>query len=313
MLNTTQKQELQNLFGEDCGFDLSLSPFTSMHVGGAADAIVWPKNEEELAKAVLWAREKKIPTLVLGKGSNTLVLDGGFRGMVLSLTKGFRGFSVLKEKGENVWVNAQGGVPTQQFVRWCVDQGFAGAERLAGVPGTIGGNVFMNAGTHLGEIGDLVEEVQICDAKGKISVWPAAKLEFEYRKSSIPSSAVILSAVLHLKKGEKEKLEKEVKGLFEKRGLSQPVDFPSLGSVFKNPPAGKHGRKKAWELIEDAGCKGVRVGGARVSERHANFIINEGKATAKDVLILIGLIKDKVKEAAGVALETEIKVVGEEK
>ncbi|MDP2599740.1 MAG: UDP-N-acetylmuramate dehydrogenase [Deltaproteobacteria bacterium] len=310
-LSTTQKQELENLFGEDCGFDLSLSRLTGIHVGGPADAVVWPKNEEELARAVLWAREKKIPTFVLGKGSNTLVLDGGVRGLVISLTKGFRNFSVSRENGEHVWVQAQGGVPTQQFVRWCVDQGFAGAERLAGVPGTIGGNVFMNAGTHLGDVGGLVEEVQICDAKGKISVWPAAKLQFEYRKSSIPPSSVVISAVLKLKKGEKEKLEKEVRGLFEKRGLDQPVDLPNLGSVFKNPPAGKQGRKKAWELIVDAGCKGVRVGGARVSEKHANFIINEGKATAKDVLILIGLIKDKVKEATGIVLETEIKVVGE--
>ncbi len=311
MFSTTQKEELKKLFSEEIGFDLSLSPFTSIHVGGPADAMIWPKNEEELVQALVWAKEKKIPCLILGKGSNTLVKDGGFRGLVISLTKGFRHFGIAKENGHHVWVQAQGGVPTQQFVRWCVDQGLGGAERLAGVPGTIGGNVFMNAGTHLGEIADLLEEVQICDAKGKLMTLPKAKLEFEYRKSSIPPSTVVVNAVMKLEKGERGKLEKILREIFEKRGLSQPVELPNLGSIFKNPSTTAQSKKKAWELVEEASCKGVRVGGARVSEKHANFIVNEGNATAKDVLILIGLIKDKVKQTTGILLETEIKVVGE--
>lgn len=311
MLSTTQKEELKNLFQENVGFDLSLRQYTSIHVGGPADAIVWPKNEKELVQTIVWAKEKKIPYLILGKGSNTLAKDEGFRGMVICLTKGFRHFGITKENGHHVWVEAQGGVPTQQFVRWCVEQGLAGAERLAGVPGTIGGNVFMNAGTYLGEMSEIVEEIKICDAKGKLMTLPKEKLEFEYRKSSIPPSSVVVHAILKLEKGEKEKLEKVLREVFDKRGLSQPVELPNLGSIFRNPPATTKSKKKAWELVEESGCKGVRVGGARVSERHANFIVNEGNATAKDVLILIGLIKDKVKQATGIVLETEIKVVGE--
>ncbi|OGQ59527.1 MAG: UDP-N-acetylenolpyruvoylglucosamine reductase [Deltaproteobacteria bacterium RIFCSPLOWO2_02_FULL_53_8] len=306
MLSTTQKNELKEMFGEEVGFDVSLSQYTSIHVGGPADAIVWPANAEQIQKVILWAKEKKIPAFILGKGSNTLIRDKGFRGIVITLGKGFREFSLAKEEDNFVWVKADGGVPTQQFVRWCAEQGFAGAERLAGIPGTIGGNIFMNAGTYLGEVGDLVEEVQICDAKGKIQTLPKEKLEFEYRHSSISPSAVVLSTVLKLEKTDKEKVEKKVREVFEKRGLSQPIEMPNLGSVFRNP-----GKKKAWELIEEAGCRGVRVGQARVSEKHANFIVNEGDAKAKDVLILIGLVKDKVKEASGILLETEIKVVGE--
>lgn len=311
MLSTTLKTELQNLFGEGVAFDVPLNQHTHIHVGGPADAFVSPKNAEQLRQILVWAKEKKIPCFILGKGSNTLVKDGGFRGMVINLTKGFRHFGLAKENGHFVWVEAEGGVPTQQLVRWALDQGFCGLERLAGVPGTIGGNVFMNAGTHLGEIADLIEEVEICDAKGKMITSPKSKLEFTYRSSGISPSSVVTKAILKLEKGDKEKLEKLVRDVFEKRGLSQPVELPNLGSVFKNPPVGKQGKKKAWELIEEAGCRGVRIGKARVSEKHANFIVNEGGATAKDVLKLISMIKDRVKEATGILLETEIKVVGE--
>lgn len=306
MLSTTQKSELKEIFGDFVAFDVSLSQYTSIRVGGPADAIVWPANAEQIQKVVLWVKEKKIPTFILGKGSNTLIRDKGFRGIVINLGKGFREFGLAKEDGTSVWVKAEGGVPTQQFVRWCVEQGFAGAERLAGIPGTIGGNIFMNAGTYLGSVGDLVEEVQICDAKGKIQTLSKEKLEFEYRHSNISPSAVVLSTVLKLEKTDKEKIEKKVRDVFEKRGLSQPIEMPNLGSVFRNPD-----KKRAWELIEEAGCRGVRVGQARVSEKHANFIVNEGSAKAKDVLILINLVKDKVKESSGILLETEIKVIGE--
>lgn len=313
MLSTTQQTELKNLFGDDVSFDALLSQHTYIHIGGPADAIVWPKDVEQLQWVMLWAKEKKIPYFILGKGSNTLVRDGGFRGLVIHLGRGFRNFSLAKENGHFVWVEAQGGVPTQQLVRWCAEQGFSGMERLAGVPGTIGGNVYMNAGTYLGEIADMIEEVDVCDGRGRLLTYPKAKLQFEYRSSNLAPSSVVVRALLKLEKKEKETVEKQVREVFEKRGLTQPVELPNLGSVFKNPglPSGKQGKKKAWELIEEAGCKGVRIGQARISEKHVNFIVNEGGATAKDVLLLIGLIKDRVKDATGILLETEIKVVGE--
>jgi len=305
-LSTTLKDELKNLFGVDVEFDVPLSGHTSIRVGGPADAVVWPAGEEILKQAIHWAKEKGISYFFLGKGSNTLVRDGGFRGLIINLTRGFRHFKLAKENGHFVWVEAEGGVPTQQLVRWAVEQGLSGLERLAGVPGTIGGNVFMNAGTYLGEIADLVEEVGICDARGKSQTLPKGKLQFDYRRCNISPSSVVVRALLRLEKGDKEKIEKCVREVFEKRGLAQPIELPNLGSVFKNP-----GKKKAWELVEEAGCKGVRVGKARISEKHANFIVNEGGATAKDVLVLIAMIKDRVKDACGIMLETEIKVIGE--
>lgn len=313
MLSTALKQELQEIFWLAVAFDVPLSQHTSIRIGGPADAFIWPADEAMLQKTMVWVQQKDLPYFVLGKGSNTLVRDLGFRGIIISLEKAFRHFGLEKENGHGVWIAAQGGVPTQQLVRWSIDQGLTGLERLAGVPGTIGGNVFMNAGTYLGEVGELVEEVKLCDSKGKIQVLSKEKLQFEYRKSNIPPSSVILGTVLKLEKGDKEKIEKGVREVFEKRGLAQPIEVPNLGSVFKNPAAsaGRQGKKKVWELIEEVGLKGIRVGRARVSEKHANFIVNEGGAKAKDVLILIGMIRDRVQEATGILLETEVKVIGE--
>lgn len=313
-LSQTVREQFKVVFGENVQFDLPLAPYTSIRIGGPADAVVWPADEMDLQKTLALARDLKLPVFVLGKGSNTLVKDGGLRAVVMSLSKGFKNFGLARENGRHVWVRADGGVPTQQLVRWCAENGYAGFERLAGVPGTVGGNIFMNAGTYLGETAELVEEVRWCDAKGKIQVWPKEKMEFQYRKSALPPSAVVIQAQLKLEKGDPKELEKKIREVFEKRGDSQPVEIPNLGSVFKNPclPAGRAPKKKAWELVEEAGCRGVRVGGARVSEKHANFIVNEGNARAKDVLILINMIREKVKQAAGILLETEIKVIGED-
>lgn len=313
-LSTSEQKRLKEIFGEDVEFDLPLAPYTTIRVGGKADAILWPKDIESLQKAIQFAKEATLPTFFMGRGSNTLVRDGGFRGVVIHTGRGLHNFSLSRENGNFVWVTAEGGVPTQQLVQWAAENGFSGLERLAGIPGTIGGNVFMNAGTYLGEIGELIEQVTLCDRNGKVETLPKSKLSFFYRRSNIPSSSCVVETLLKLERGDKEKISKKVREVFEKRGLSQPLEKPNLGSVFKNPglPSRGQGKKKAWELIEEAGCKGVRVGGARVSEKHANFIVNEGNAKAKDILVLIHMIKEKVKEASGETLETEVKIIGEE-
>lgn len=312
MLSQTKKEELKNLFGTAVAFDVSLSQHTSIRIGGPTDAILWPDNVEQLQASLHFARTQGIPYFVLGKGTNTLVRDGGFRGLVISLAQGFRRFEKVKENGQGVLISAEGGVPTQQLVRWAALEGLSGLERLAGVPGTLGGNIFMNAGTYLGEVGELVEEVTFCDRQGALKVLPKEKLKFEYRSSNLPASSVIVRSLLRLGRGEKTQIEAKIREVFEKRGLAQPIEVPNLGSVFKNPgpPAGR--QKKAWELIEEAACKGVRIGGARISDKHANFIINEGGASAKDVEILIRMVKDRVKQITGETLETEIKVIGED-
>lgn len=306
-LSQEQKQALQTLFGENCRFDLPLAPFTSIRIGGPADAMIWPEQEEQLVQTIVWAQEQRLDYFILGKGSNTLVLDGGFRGLVIQLGKGFRRFGKWKENGQSVWIEAEGGVPTQQLVRFAALEGLSGLECLAGVPGTLGGNIVMNAGTYLGEVGPSVEAVKVVTREGKTKTLEREKLKFDYRRSNLPPSAAVVWALLKLQRGDKEKIETKIREVFEKRGLAQPIEYPNLGSVFKNP-----GKKKAWELIEEAGCKGVRVGQARVSEQHGNFIVNEGKARAKDVLILIRMIKERVKQTTGIMLETEVKTIGEE-
>lgn len=313
MISSTQQQGLKELMGDEVQFDVSLSLHTSIHIGGPAGAFATPSAPAKLQTLLRFARENSLPLFVLGKGSNTLVRDGGFPGIVVSLSRGFREFGVARESAEGIWVHAQGGVPTQQLVRWSASLGLQGLERLSGVPGTLGGNVFMNAGTYVGEVAELVEEVDLCDSQGRLQTLSRPKLKFDYRRSNIPPSSVVTKVLLKLIRGEQEAVEKRVREVFEKRGFAQPVEQPNLGSIFKNPDsiAGVRGKKKAWELIEEGGLKGVRVGGARVSEKHANFIVNEGGAKARDVLILINMIKERVKLATGIMLETEIKVIGD--
>lgn len=307
LLTSQQRLYLEAIFGDRIRFDVPMADQTSIRIGGPADAIVWPANENELTKLISWSRAERVPVTILGKGSNTLVKDGGIRGLVINLSKSFRSFEKIKEEGETIWIAAQAGVPTQTLVKWCADQGFAGMEILAGVPGSVGGNLFMNAGTHLGEIGEIVESVTFFSPPEKIATWNIDRLKFEYRKSNLPPSAVILDGVFRLKRGNSEELGRKIRVLFEKRGESQPIELPNLGSVFKNP-----GKRKAWELIRESGCDDIRIGGARISKKHANFIVNEGNAQAKDVQILIRLVKDKVKQSTQMTLETEIKVIGED-
>lgn len=307
LLTPKQRADLESAFTDRIRFDVPMSDQTSIRIGGPADAMVWPESEIDLKKLFSWARAERLPVIVLGKGSNTLVKDGGIRGLVVNLSKSFRSFEKIREEGETIWIAAQAGVPTQTLVKWCADQGFAGMEILAGIPGSIGGNLFMNAGTHLGEIGEIVESVTFLTSQGETATWNLDRLKFEYRKSNLPHSAVILSGVFRLKRGNSEELGRKIRVLFEKRGASQPVELPNLGSIFKNP-----GKRKAWELIRESGCDDVRIGGSRISKKHSNFIVNEGNAQAKDVQILIRLVKDKVKQSTQMTLETEIKVIGED-
>ena len=308
----TQKEVLQKMVAEPILFEEPLANHTSIKIGGPAMAFITPKDETELVTVLQWAKTQKLSHCIFGKGSNTLVRDGGFPGVVLSLTKAFREWKIERQENNFVWVRVQGGVPTQQFVRWGSSLGLKGIEFLAGIPGTLGGNVVMNAGTTLGSISELIEEVTVIDQKGKRKNWLQKECHFTYRSSEIPTACVVVDALLKLEQGEVAGVEEKVKALFESRGLSQPVTQPNLGSVFKNPTHGKTKLAKAWELIDEAGLRGVRVGKARISEKHTNFIVNEGGATARDVMVLINLVKERVRAASGILLETEVKIIGED-
>lgn len=302
LLTDTMKDEIKKLCGETL-FDEPMSRYTTLRVGGAADALVYPRQVEELLKLLLWTKSRKIPHFVLGAGSNLLVRDKGIRGIVVSLSRGFS--AIRKEDEKTVYVETGVGLP--RLVDWTAQEGLSGIEALAGIPGNVGGALFMNAGTRKGEIGTVVQEVTFVEKDGKLVTWPKEKIRFEYRKSHFPQGAVLLSARLSLNRASPESIREKIQADREKRIETQPLNVPNIGSVFKNPSKGHAGF-----YIEESGLKNVRVGGARVSSKHANFIVNEGQASARDVLALVGLIRDKVKERHGVLLEPEIRIVGEE-
>jgi UDP-N-acetylmuramate dehydrogenase len=245
--------------------------------------------------------------MVFGNGSNTLVRDKGIRGMVISLAKFDRIEAMPKnEERRTTNVIAGAGVSLQKLVGWSIENALSGLEPLTGIPGTVGGAIVMNAGTKDGSIGGVVEGLKVF-SKGRMTRLAKTGLEFSYRKLKLPRNAVIVEAELALKEGVSAAIEEKVEAIRHKRREGQPLIWPSLGSVFKNPP---HARR-AWQLIDECDLRNVRVGGARISAEHANWIVNENNASAKDVEVLINMIKEQVKERFNINLETEIAIAGE--
>jgi UDP-N-acetylmuramate dehydrogenase len=282
-------------------FDAPLRRFTSMKVGGPADALLFPRNRDELKKVVRYARRKKIPLLILGKGTNLVIKDKGVRGWIVNLTQGMQ---KIEMKGEVV--EAEAGSSLQRLVRLSAQKGLTGLEPFSGIPGTVGGGVAMNAGAWGAELKDVLLSVTFMKEDGEITKRARSRLRFSYRGLAIPSSWIILKGNFGLKKGKKKEIREKVKSYLEMRKRKQPLDYPSAGSVFKNPKEGPAGK---W--IEESGLKGFRIGQAMVSERHANFIINLGKAKAEEVIRLMELVEKRVYEEKGISLEREVKVVGE--
>jgi len=272
-----------------------------MKVGGPADTLLFPKNRDELKKVVRYARRKKIPLLILGKGTNLVVRDKGVRGWIVNLTQGMK-----KIEMEGEVVVAEAGSSLQRLVQFSVQKGLTGLEPFSGIPGTVGGGVAMNAGAWGAELKDVLLSVTFMKEDGEITERPRSRLRFSYRGLAIPSSWIILKGKFGLKKGRKKEIRERVKSYLEMRKRKQPLDYPSAGSVFKNPKEGPAGK---W--IEESGLKGFRIGQAMVSERHANFIINLGKARAEEVIRLMEFVEKKVYEGKGISLEREVKVVGE--
>src|SRR3989338_5463017 len=305
-LSEDLKAKIIQCVTEPALFNESLLSWTTIHIGGPAEMMVFPKSRDEFEKLIATLRECKIPYIILGAGSNILVRDGGIQGVVISMNKALATIEVKKTEGDRVSMEVGSGVMISKFLDYCAFEGFSGLECLWGIPGSIGGGLFMNAGTREGEIGDFVCQLNIISREGKYRELFKDEIEYHYRSIKLPRGTVILSALLELKKTDPEEVRRKQKKFIDHRVETQPLKWPNLGSIFKNPP-----KKYAGQLIEEAGLKDIRVGGARVSPMHGNFIINEGGATAKDVLTLVGLIKDKVKEKYQINLETEIKVLGE--
>ncbi len=282
-------------------FDVPMRKFTSIKVGGPADSLLFPRDVAELRKVVRCAKRKEIPILILGRGTNLIVRDKGVRGWVISLTQGMK----KVELDEDV-IEAEAGLSLQRLVRFSIQKGLTGLEPFCGIPGTVGGGLAMNAGAWGVELKDLLLSIALMNGEGEVMERPRQKLKFYYRRLAIPPSWIILRGRFQLKKGRKEESLERVKYYSEMRKKTQPLDYPSAGSIFKNPPEGPAGK---W--IEEAGLKGHRIGQAMVSDRHANFIINLGKSAARDVIHLMECVERKVYEERGISLEREVRVVGE--
>ena len=278
-----------------------LARHTSLKVGGAADLFAVPADSGDLQALLSILSEREIPHLVIGGGYNLLVRDGGFRGVVISLAE----LASLELFPSNrLYVEA--GVTNRRLVGFCRERGLAGAEFLAGIPGTIGGALAMNAGAHGGAILELVVSLSTLK-EGAVVTTERGELHYGYRHLELASGEIILGARLQLTTGEPADIGERIDGYLAHRRQHQNVGYPNAGSFFKNPAG-----EQAWRLIDQAGLRGYRLGKAQVSEVHTNFLTNTGGATAADFLELARIIKEKVKDQSGLELEEEVRIVGED-
>ena len=275
---------------------------TTFRIGGPAEYLILPQTAEEIADVVKLCRQEEIPWYIVGNGSNLLVADEGVRGVVIQLLRNFNQIQV-----EGCQIRMQAGAQNAAVAKRALDASLTGFEFAAGIPGTIGGAVVMNAGAYGGEMKDILKEVTVLDQNGMIRTIPTEELELGYRTSIIARKGyVVLEAVIVLKTGDPKEIKAAMNDLKEKRVTKQPLEYPSAGSTFKRPEG-----YFAGKLIMDAGLRGFSVGGAQISEKHCGFVINKGNATAKDVTELMDETKKIVMEKFGVALEPEVKRLGQ--
>jgi UDP-N-acetylmuramate dehydrogenase len=278
-----------------------LDRYTSFRIGGAASLLAKPMDREDLKAALAFAREEALPVHVLGGGSNTLIRDGGLRGMVIRLDA----FQRLERREE--MVEAGAGVRVSRLLAFCCRCGLAGLEILSGIPGTLGGAVWGNAGAWGGSAADRLAWLDLITSAGEERRVLRDAVPFGYRASGLPMGAVVVQAVFRLSVDDAAAIRRRISGYLVRRNACQPLEFRSAGSIFKNPPGDFAGR-----LVERAGLKGTRIGNAMISSKHGNFIVNTGGARAADVLALVALAQERVRAATGIALELEIRVVGDE-
>ena len=290
--------DIQNFLRGNIEVDVPMAKYTWMKVGGPADFYIEPADKNDLISIIKYFYEHQYLWMMLGRGSNVLVSDEGIRGAVINIENSLSDIRI-----ENSLVFAEAGVRLTKFVDFCIQNELAGVEMLAGIPGTIGGAVAMNAGAHGGEIADHLVEVEIIH-DGIVQRIQKGKESFAYRSSRFAGD-VVLGASFQLKHGDKKKLSAIRHEFILKRNETQPLEYPNLGSMFKNPM-----NTFAARLIEQAGLKGKRIGDAQVSEKHANFIVNLGNAKAADIVKLIDLVKRTVYQNSGLMLELEVKMVG---
>ena len=295
-------EKFNDLLGEEkVKVDEPMKRHTTFRIGGPADYFLLPSSEEELSGILKICKNEELPYFILGNGSNLLVSDEGYRGVIIQL---YRNYGDITVKGNEI--HATAGALLSQIAAAAKNASLTGFEFAGGIPGTLGGAVVMNAGAYGGEMKDVLKEVTVMTAAGEILVLPAEKLEMGYRTSLVKTKGyLVLSAVIVLEQGNQEAIKARMKELTEQRVSKQPLEFPSAGSTFKRPEG-----YFAGKLIMDAGLRGYQTGGAQVSEKHCGFVINKDNATAADVCRLLRDVQDKVKEQFGVTLEPEVKFLG---
>lgn len=281
--------------------DQSLAPYTYTKIGGPADVLIFPKTVSELQAVVEFAHHEKVPLTIIGNASNLIVRDGGIRGIVVILTD-YHHYQV-----ENDRLIATSGASLIEVSEAAYQAGLTGLEFACGIPGSIGGAIYMNAGAYGGEVAHVVQSVDALTRQGQLRTYTQAECEFSYRHSLFQDNGdIILSVTFQLQEGQPALIREEMDRLNELRRSKQPLEYPSCGSVFKRPEGYYTGK-----LIQDAGLQGYRIGGAEVSTKHAGFIINRGGATASDYIELIQYIQAKIYEVNQVRLETEVRIIGE--
>lgn len=279
-----------------------LSAYTYTKTGGPADILVFPKKKSEVIELIHWVNERSLPLTVLGNGSNIIIKDGGIRGVVMILTE------MNKIQVEGTMIRAQGGARLIDTSFAAHEHELTGLEFACGIPGSIGGAVYMNAGAYDGEVREVIEAVVVLTREGDVKILENEELDFGYRHSSIQEShAIVLEVIFHLEKGKGAAIKERMDELTLLRESKQPLEHPSCGSVFKRPAGYFTGK-----LIQEADLQGKRWGGAQISEKHAGFIVNIDQATATDYIELIEHIQEVIFEKHGVELATEVRIIGED-
>ena len=306
----TGKNEIREILqGSDAGkilYDEPMSHHTSLNVGGKTDALITINNENQLERVIKRLQEKRINIFLAGNLTNVIVKDGGFRGAILLMT-GMKTIQYEPAEDNGGFILAHAGASLAKVVSRSVTEELTGFEFCAGIPGSVGGAVWMNAGAYGREMKDVIESVTVLDAAGNKTMINRGDITFSYRKTHFSPGTVVLGARFKLEKGERSRIKARISEILQWRQEKHPLEYPSAGSVFKNPPG-----QPAGKIIEEMGLKGMTAGGAQISSKHANFIINRGNATAADILTLIELAQFKVRQEKNLDLETEVLIIGED-
>ncbi len=306
ILDLVFREKLQELVVGEVFFDEPLSRHTSFGVGGVADAVVFPHDKAELKNTITYLVRHEQPFKPLGNGTNIIVRDGGYRGIIVCLKKLNR--MGMEEVGGGITIHAEAGVALAEVVGCSLREGLAGMEFCAGVPGSVGGAIRMNAGAYGREIKDVAATVTFLTKTGEMLQLDRGELNFSYRNLTVPSDFIIVAADFSLVRGDSEEIRQKVSAILARRQEMHPLQYRNAGSIFKNP-----GKLPAGRIIEEMGLKGLKIGEAKISEQHGNFMVNLGQARAADVLALIDMVIMKVRQERGIVLETEIHIIGEDK